>query len=97
MKMLSKTARATRSLLNEFFISFLDRMKMVRVFPRKPNNPMGSFKRKEEKIMGRYVVSRVLSQPIYKNRRVKKFGGKTEGFHKEVRNSEGFHDCLNTR
>ena len=46
--MLSKTARATRSLLNEFFISFLDRMKMVRVFPRKPNNPIGSLKKKRK-------------------------------------------------
>jgi hypothetical protein len=42
MKMLSNTARATRSLLKEFFISSLDKMRMVIVFPRRPNRPIGN-------------------------------------------------------
>ena len=39
MKILSKMARAMRSLLNEFFIWWADKTRMERRFPTRPTSP----------------------------------------------------------
>ena len=40
MKMESKTERAMMRLLKELAISFVERTEIVKIFPRRPNNPI---------------------------------------------------------
>ena len=44
MKMKSKTERAMMRLLKVLAISFVERTEIVKIFPRRPNNPITGLK-----------------------------------------------------